>query len=203
MPSTSTDTSEWLYLHACCGPCASVAVPDWRRQGFEVRACFFNPNIEPAVEYQRRLDSMYRLAQGLDVPLDVIGEAEAGEESARALEVWRDSWQVQGPADRQGRCRLCIVLRLFETARQAAALDIPQFATTLAISPYQPHDIIREAGTMAAAAFNVEFLYRDQRPLYREHYEQSRRFGLYRQKYCGCALSKWEAWHQRRARKRH
>lgn len=193
-------TDERLLLHSCCAPCASVSVPDWRDSGFIVTMLLFNPNIEPQTEYERRLTAARRFAAARDVPLLVRSAEEAGEETSRALEAWRDAAGVVGPADKEARCRLCIVLRLFETARQAATLGFPRFATTLSVSPYQIHEAIEEAGLMAAATFDVEYLYRDQRSLFRRHHEESRRLDLYRQRYCGCVPSKWEAWHSRRPR---
>lgn len=190
-----------LLLHACCGPCATVAVPDWRSTGADVTCLFFNPNVEPALEYHRRLTAMRRFADAARVPLRVLAEEDAGEETLRALEAWRDAAEVVGPTDREARCRLCIVVRLFETARQAATMQLPRFSTTLAVSPYQLHDAVRESGLMAAATFGVDFVYRDQRPSFHRHLEESRRLGLYRQPYCGCVLSKWEAWHQKHARR--
>ena len=197
----AADARRRLLLHSCCGPCASVAAPAWREQGREVRALFFNPNIEPAVEYERRLEAMRSLAEAIAMPLDVVAADEVGDETQPALEVWRDAQDAAGPGDREGRCRLCVVVRLFETARRAAVDGIPAFATTLAISPHQAHEQIREAGLMAGATFDVEFLYEDQRDLFPRHYEESRRLSLYRQSYCGCVLSKWEAWHERQARR--
>lgn len=191
-----------LLLHSCCGPCASVTVPAWREQGHEVHALFFNPNIEPKAEYDRRLAAMVTLADALALPLQVVTAEEAGDETRAALEVWQEARDAAGPGDREGRCRLCVVVRLFETARRAALAGVPGFATTLAISPHQDHRQIREAGLMAAATFDVELLYDDQRSLFRRHYDESRRLGLYRQSYCGCVLSKWEAWHERQARRR-
>jgi len=188
-----------MTLHACCGPCASVAIPDWRDTGFSPELLFFNPNIEPALEYERRLEAVRTTADALDTPLRVVPVEDAGDETVAALEAWRDAWQACGPDDRESRCRLCVVMRLFETARNAALNGAPSFATTLAVSPYQHHEMIQEAGLMAAATFDVRFEYRDQRHLFRRHFDESRRLGLYRQSYCGCALSKWEAWHERRA----
>ena len=69
------------------------------------------------------------------------------------------------------------------------------------MSPYQRHDLIRDGGEAAAEEHGVEFVYLDLRPRFRESYAESRRLGLYRQKYCGCAASKWEAWTERRQRK--
>jgi predicted adenine nucleotide alpha hydrolase (AANH) superfamily ATPase len=104
-------------------------------------------------------------------------------------------------ADDEARCAACLRLRLREAARHAAQRAVPRFATTLTVSPYQRHDLIRLAGEAAGDEFGVEFLYRDLRPEFRHSYEESRRLGLYRQRYCGCVVSKWQAWEQRLARK--
>jgi len=79
---------------------------------------------------------------------------------------------------------------------------VPRFSTTLSVSPYQRHDLIRAAGERAAAITGVDFVYLDLRDSFRQSYAESRRLDLYRQPYCGCAASKWEAWHARRERKR-
>ena len=78
---------------------------------------------------------------------------------------------------------------------------MPRFSTTLTVSPYQRHDLIERAGEEAAAEWGVEFLYRDLRAHFRHSYDESRRLGLYRQRYCGCVVSKWRAWESRRARR--
>ena len=83
----------------------------------------------------------------------------------------------------------------------ARALGFTRFSTTLTVSPYQRHDLIAAAGVAAADRHGVAFVYLDVRDRYRDSYVESRRLGLYRQPYCGCAPSKWEAWHERRARR--
>ena len=84
----------------------------------------------------------------------------------------------------------------------ARALGFSRFSTTLTVSPYQRHDLIVAAGEAAADAHGVDFVYLDARDRFRDSYAESRRLELYRQPYCGCAASKWEAWHERRARRR-
>jgi predicted adenine nucleotide alpha hydrolase (AANH) superfamily ATPase len=84
----------------------------------------------------------------------------------------------------------------------ARALGFARFSTTLTVSPYQHHGLIAAAGEAAAERYKVDFVYLDVRDRYRESYAESRRLGLYRQPYCGCVPSKWEAWHERRARRR-
>jgi predicted adenine nucleotide alpha hydrolase (AANH) superfamily ATPase len=165
-----------ILLHVCCGPCSSVAVPWWRSEGLEPLALFLNPNIQPNTEYARRLDALETRAQSADLELIVA-------------------------ADPRGRCYACLQLRLDEAAWEAARRGLPAFSTSLTISPWQKHDLIAEAGYGAAHEAGVEFLYADLRPHYERSLDESRRLGLYRQPYCGCVPSKWEAWHEGRKRR--
>lgn len=184
-----------LLLHACCGPCSTVAVPAWRERGTEPVGWFENPNIQPAVELERRRESMVRYSHAADLEL-VIPEPH---EESRAWRAWRERL-ISAPADE--RCSLCLRLRLDAAASAAREMGLSCFSTTLSVSPYQRHDLIMAAGEAAARRHEVEFVYLDVRDRFRESYAESRRLGLYRQPYCGCAASKWEAWHERRARRR-
>jgi tRNA A37 threonylcarbamoyladenosine dehydratase len=80
-------------------------------------------------------------------------------------------------------------MRLEQTAAYAAEKGFDAFSTSLLISPYQQHDVIRRVGEEAAARYGVAFLYRDFRPLYGQSRKQARALGLYMQKYCGCVFS--------------
>jgi predicted adenine nucleotide alpha hydrolase (AANH) superfamily ATPase len=180
-----------LLLHICCGPCSTAAVAAWRADGADVTGTFFNPNIHPFAEHERRREVLERYAGDIGLPL--LGEAEY---DVRAWLV-----MVRGEEEKGRRCRLCIRQRLESTARLAAANGFAAFSTTLIISPYQDHDIIREAGDRAAAAAGTRFYYRDLRPSYRESISMSRASGLYRQAYCGCIFSEEEAARERAAGK--
>jgi predicted adenine nucleotide alpha hydrolase (AANH) superfamily ATPase len=99
----------------------------------------------------------------------------------------------QGEEDvRRKRCAFCYKLRLEKTARLAAEKGYDAFSTTLLISPYQNHDLIRQTGVELASVYGIEFLYRDFRPLFRQGREQARAAGYYMQKYCGCIFSEEE-----------
>ncbi len=169
-----------LLLHTCCGPCASATIPLWAGRGVEVTGFFHNPNIHPLLEWRRRLTG------ALDVA-EVTG-VEMLQDDAYDPAAWFAS-VVPGEGS---RCRRCIGQRLMRTAQEAAALGCAAFSTSLSISPYQDHEAIRETGAEAAAAFDVEFLYEDLRPVYGESRRLSREWGIYRQKYCGCLISEWE-----------
>ncbi|MHB8869261.1 MAG: epoxyqueuosine reductase QueH [Thermoleophilia bacterium] len=170
-----------LLLHICCGPCATSTLDHWLAQGATVTGYFHNPNIQPALEYRRRRTGARDLAKAAGLQLVESG---AYDPAAWLIEVFADG------AD--GRCRRCIGSRLRATAAEATASGAHAFTTSLAISPWQDHDAIREEGAAAAELHGVEFLYEDLRPLYRDSRTRARMLGLYRQTYCGCLLSEWE-----------
>jgi hypothetical protein len=184
-----------LFLHACCGPCATVAVPAWRAEGVEPRLWYRNPNIQPNVEHERRRDGLLRYAAAEAV---AVAGAEPGGVAGGEWLAWAASLAATPPEE---RCATCLRLRLAEAAEAAAAAGATRFSTTLSVSPYQRHDLIRAAGMAAEEAQGVAFVYLDLRGRFRDSYAESRRLGLYRQSYCGCAASKWEAWAQGWARR--
>jgi len=176
-----------ILLHTCCGPCSCYPVNHLRREGHDITAFFFNPNIHPYREFEKRLDTLRGFAAGEG--LEVIA---------------RDDYDIhsylRGALDaptKSDRCGRCYSLRLDETAREARALGFDAFSTTLLISPYQDHDILREAGAKAAASHGIEFLYRDFRPNWRTTMDAARDKGLYRQGYCGCIFSEAERYRRR------
>lgn len=172
-----------MLLHICCAPCSTATVEAWRADAVELTGVFFNPNIHPFVEHQRRYDALLEYAGGIGLPL--IGEP--------LYDITGWLRQVRGKDEKGVRCRICIAQRLRYTAELGAAAGLEAFSTTLLISPWQEHEFIREQGERAAAEFNIEFRYRDLRPEYRRSVGLSHEAGLYRQKYCGCIYSEAEA----------
>ena len=83
-------------------------------------------------------------------------------------------------------------MRLFEAARQAKEGGFDSFTSSLFISPYQNHELMRETAERAAMEYGVEFLYRDFRPYFKAGQEKARELGFYMQKYCGCVFSEEE-----------
>ena len=94
--------------------------------------------------------------------------------------------------DIPGRCVKCYEMRFRRTAQYAAEQGFDSFTSSLFISPYQKHELMRETAEQAAAEFGVEFLYRDFRPYFKEGQAFAREHGFYMQKYCGCVFSEEE-----------
>ena len=91
--------------------------------------------------------------------------------------------------DFDARCAYCYESRLSAAAKYAAEHGFSSFSTTLLISPYQNHELLRQTGERAAQEYGVSFLYRDFRPNFRVGNQRARELGFYMQKYCGCVFS--------------
>ena len=100
--------------------------------------------------------------------------------------------KVATKEDSKDRCKLCWELRLSETADFAKKNDFNGFTTTLLISPYQDHELIKEIGEKIAKEKDIEFYYEDFRKGFKESQEEAKGKELYRQKYCGCVFSELE-----------
>lgn len=166
-----------LLLHMCCAPCSTFSAKQLRELDYEIQGYFYNPNIHPYQEFRRRLETLEGYCREVDIPLLVRRDYDL-ENYLRAT-----------VADINNRCSTCYRLRLEETAKTAAKMGIPNFSTTLSISPYQNHERLQEVGEAVGKQFGVKFIYEDFRPGYRESVETSKQLGLYRQPYCGCIFS--------------
>jgi predicted adenine nucleotide alpha hydrolase (AANH) superfamily ATPase len=175
-----------LLLHVCCGPCACGAIPFWQKESAEIVGFFFNPNIQPLLEYRRRLVGAGEATDHVGVPLVV--------DESYDPEAWFTAVSASGGL----RCERCIGLRMQRAAQEAIAQGCECFSTSLSISPWQNQETIRSQGEMAGKEHGVGFRYADLRSCYAEARRLSRELGLYRQEYCGCLVSEWERYRERR-----
>ncbi|MFC1925134.1 epoxyqueuosine reductase QueH [Chloroflexota bacterium] len=169
-----------LLLHTCCAPCATYCVEHWQQKGLAVTSFWYNPNIHPFTEHQRRLETLQGFAQKTGLPLI----------ASHGYDVIDYLRKVVGHEEE--RCVDCFRLRLSMTALIARLKGFDAFTTTLLISPYQKHDLLKEIGEEIARKEGVKFLYEDLRANYQESRRMSQEHDLYRQKYCGCLYSEWE-----------
>ena len=59
-----------LLLHSCCAPCSSYCL-QYLAQFFHITIFYYNPNISPKEEYERRALEQQRLIDELDVPYPI------------------------------------------------------------------------------------------------------------------------------------
>ncbi|MEL7641471.1 MAG: epoxyqueuosine reductase QueH [Solidesulfovibrio sp.] len=165
-----------ILLHICCGPCAIAPVKRLQEAGWTVVGLFYNPNIQPAMEYLRRREGVAAVAGILDVAVRY--------DAYDPLPHLRRSL-----ADPAGRCPPCWDERLDRAAATARALGCDAFTSSLLYSKYQDHDLLAALGDARAQAHGVPFHYRDFRVHWDEGVALSREWNIYRQPYCGCLLS--------------
>ena len=165
-----------ILLHTCCGPCGFSATK-FLNSEFDIKYYWYNPNIQPLKEYEKRLDVVKRL-----FPL-IVDEYDN--------ELW-----LSGIEDicnqKNKRCVECYRLRLTKVAQKGRELKTDFFSTTLLISPYQYHEILKKTGEEIAKEVGVNFYYYDGRRDFYKNLNEFRKLGFYTQKYCGCIFSKDE-----------
>mgnify|MGYP001598826498 FL=1 len=172
-----------LLLHICCVVCSSHVLDVLRRE-FQVTAYFYNPNIEPLEEYEKRRDSTRQWCEKTGLP---FVEGPAGHNH------WAEA--VKGferePAG-GARCLICWRLRLAETARYAKENGFDIFAATLTMGRNKKAEVINPLGQQAAEQHGVVFYEADWKK--NGGQEAARQIAkennLYRQNYCGCLFSK-------------
>lgn len=171
-----------ILLHICCGPCSTYAINRLREEGFQVSGLWYNPNIHPFTEHERRLASLETYVESVNLPL-------IREEGYEIVEFLR---MVAGHERYGERCRLCYEMRLTGAAEVAAREGFDVITTTLLISPHQDQALIREIGEKVAQDQGVGFHFENFRRGWSERGRLTREQNLYRQQYCGCIYSEWE-----------
>ena len=173
-----------LLLHMCCAPCANRPVEALQAEGISVTGFWYNPNIHPFTEYRERRNTLRTHLKAVGIPLmedDSYGLRPFVREVAE---------------DITNRCEKCYAMRLRQTAKQAKEAGFDGFTTTLFISPYQNHELMKQVAARAAAQFDIPFIYRDFRPLFQEGQQFASTNAYYMQKYCGCIFSEQERYLQ-------
>lgn len=166
-----------LLLHCCCAPCSVMPIRLLQEEGIQPATFFYNPNIHPYREYKKRRNTFREYMESLHLSFAMLDDYDMESFLAGVAEQ---------PA---ARCGFCYRIRLREAARFAAEQGFDAISTSLLVSPYQKHELIKYEGEKAAAEFGIEFYYRDFRPYFQEGQERARELGMYMQGYCGCIYS--------------
>ena len=176
-----------LMLHSCCAPCSSYVL-EYLNPAFDIDLLYYNPNIAPPGEFEKRVAEQARLVSELphEGHIEVIRGEYRSEVFYEAVRGHEDD------AEGGERCAICFRLRLEETARLAAEKGADYFTTTLSISPLKDARRLNAIGFELAEIYGVPWLPSDfkKKNGYRRSCELSAQYGLYRQDYCGCVFSR-------------
>lgn len=172
-----------LLLHICCAPDATVVIERLADQ-YDLTGYFYNPNIHPWDEYEKRVEEIKALASRFSLPL-LVGKYDDHR--------WFDLTRGYENEEEGGeRCPICFTMRLNETARLALEEGMDSFSTVLTVSPHKDAIIVNTIGRSISEELGVSFLDANfkKKDGFKRSVELSRKSGLYRQNYCGCEYSR-------------
>jgi len=180
------DYTPRLLLHTCCAPCSSRCI-EYLSNYFDITVLYYNPNIYPYEEYEKRKKEQIKLINTLQTKnklnfLDCDYDNELYNEKIKGLEQCKEGGN---------RCSICFNLRLEKTAILAKKNNYDYFCSTLTVSPHKNSKLINEIGETISNKYNIKWLYSDfkKNEGYKQSIELSKKYQLYRQDYCGCIYS--------------
>jgi len=178
-----------LLLHCCCAPCSSYVL-EYLSRFFEITCLFYNPNISPAEEYEKRAEELRRLIfeQPHENPVSIIVEKYNPQDFFAAVKGYE---HIKEGGE---RCFRCYRLRLEMAAKYAKEYNFDFFCSTLSISPLKNAQKLNDIGEELSEIYKISHLPNDfkKKGGYKRSIELSAEYDLYRQNYCGCVFSKNE-----------
>ncbi len=171
-----------VLLHICCAPCACYPLKVLKEKGYEVIGLWYNPNIHPLTEYAKRLSAVKKLEKIENIKIIYF--------KSYSLEDWLR--KIVFREERPVRCQICYADRLEFAASIAKKGKFDAFTSTLFYSKFQNRELMVSVAKAASQKYGVEFLDIDFREGWKEGIDLSKKYGLYRQQYCGCIYSEKE-----------
>lgn len=208
-----------LLLHACCAPCSS-AVLERLAKIFDITIFYYNPNIHPQAEYERRLEELKKFLNifpdSIQNSVKLVIDEYNIEDYFEATKV-REEKELQTEAEKGERCRRCYEFRMKKAFEFACKNKFDFFTTTLSISPHKDSEKINAIGKELEKSVvelvettiitekeksnchfdklndqKTKFLPSDfkKKGGFLRSTQLSEEYGLWRQDYCGCIFSK-------------
>lgn len=180
-----------LLLHVCCWPDATIPIVDLKKD-YEVIGFWYDPNIQPKKEYDKRLKAFIKVCkiEGVDW---IEGEYDVKNFFARI------KWLEDTP-ERGEKCTECYDMRLEKTAQLAQDMDIVYWTSTLNTSPHKDLEKMFELWDKHSLTKKLDFLkiaFRKNNWFLRS-VAYTKKHKIYRQDYCGCVYSDTFPWNPKR-----
>ena len=181
---------EKLLLHSCCGPCSSGVLEDLCKK-YDVTILFYNPNIYPLEEYKKRLQAQEQIVNELNKLGSNIHliECDYDNNVYERYIVGLENEQEGGK-----RCEKCFRLRMEETCKFAKANNYDIFTTTMSVSPHKDYILLNKIGNELSYKYSIKYLEANFKKNngFLKSINNSKKYNLYRQNYCGCRYSIWQ-----------
>lgn len=175
-----SEAQEKILLLSCCAPCSCAVIESLAKQNIDFAVVFYNPNIVPFAEYQKRRDENMRVCSLYNIEFfELEYDNQAWCELTKGLE---------NEPERGKRCSLCFYMRLKRVMNYAAENGYTAVASVLGVSRYKNLAQVNEAAERASIETGIKYLQVEGR----KNGMQERRaalikeLDLYSQNYCGC-----------------
>ncbi len=172
--------SDKLLLLSCCAPCSCAVIKKLAEDNVDFAVVFYNPNIRPKAEYDKRRDENERVCQMYHVPF-------------LELEYDNDAWckatqGLENEPERGSRCSICFHLRLKRVMEYALQNGYNQVASVLGVSRYKNLDQVNQMAAQASLETGVPYVHIEGRKHGMQELRQQliKELELYNQDYCGC-----------------
>ena len=118
-----------LLVLSCCAPCSCAVMKKLADEGTDVTVLFYNPNIYPSAEYDKRRDEQKRVCDRFGLPfVQLPYDPEVWDAAVAGLEC---------EPERGKRCSACFYLRLKKAAEYARENGFDAFTSVLGVSRYK------------------------------------------------------------------
>ena len=178
-----TPTDKILLL-SCCAPCSCAVIQNMAEQKIPFSVVFYNPNIRPQEEYQKRCEENKKVCNLYGVEFI-------------ELEYDNENWcrQIKGlenEPERGKRCSICCHMRLRRVMNYAKENGFTAVASVLGVSRYKNLDQVNAAAQKASEETNVEYVHIEGRKngMQERRNQLIKELNLYSQDYCGCTPRK-------------
>ena len=172
-----------MLLLSCCAPCSCAVIESLCKQGRVFAVLFYNPNIMPLAEYQKRKEENKKFCAKLGVPFfDLDYDNEGWLAFVSGLE---------GEPERGARCRKCFEYRLRRAAQFAKAGGYGSFTSVLGVSRHKNMEDVNAVAAKISAELGLPYEDTNWRKdgLEQRRAELIKQENMYEQTYCGCKFT--------------
>lgn len=172
-----------LLILSCCAPCSCAAIKKLADENIDATVLFYNPNIYPFEEYQKRKEEQERVCKQFGIPfVELPYESEEWEKCVKGLEL---------EPERGKRCSVCFYMRLCKALQYAKENHFDFVTSVLGVSKFKDLNQVNEAARKAWLKVDKPYFAINWRKDGLEIIRQNliRELKLYSQKYCGCKYS--------------
>lgn len=169
-----------ILLLSCCAPCSCAVIEKMAQDKQDITVVFYNPNIRPFDEYEKRLEENKRLCEIYNIPfIDLEYDNEYWCELIKGLE---------NEPERGSRCDICFHMRIKRVMEYALANDFDVVASVLGVSRYKDLDQVNRNADKASKETGVTYFHIEGRKggMQERRVLLTKELVLYDQSYCGC-----------------